>query len=129
MRLLLRGDVLKISAGFGISREQIEGFARSIAGRIETEIPAYARVPGSPIKQDLIEIETRNLELYLRALADERLPDPAELADLEVASGIRLRQGFPHSRRCCEPAGSRHRRCGRSWWRTPLRSRWPGWPL
>jgi sugar diacid utilization regulator len=82
-------------AGFGISRKQIGGFARSIAHRLETEIPAYARVPGSAIEQDLIEIETRNLELYLGALADERLPDQEELADLEVASGIRLRQGFP----------------------------------
>jgi hypothetical protein len=85
----------QVSAGFGISTEQIEGFARSIARRLETEIPAYARVPGSAIERDLIEIETRNLELYLGALAGERLPDPEELADLEVASGIRLRQGFP----------------------------------
>ncbi|HVC77053.1 MAG TPA: helix-turn-helix domain-containing protein [Candidatus Micrarchaeaceae archaeon] len=85
----------QISAGFGISRQQIEDFARSIARRLESEIPAYARVPGSAIEQDLIEVETRNLELYLGALAGGRLPDPAELADLEVASGIRLRQGFP----------------------------------
>jgi sugar diacid utilization regulator len=83
------------SAGFDISREQLDGFARSIARRLEEEIPAYARVPGSAIEQELIEIETRNLELYLGALADERLPDPEELADLEVASGVRLRQGFP----------------------------------
>ena len=85
----------QFQAGFGISREQIGGFARSIAHRLETEIPAYARVPGSAIEQDLIQIETRNLELYLGALADERLPDQEELADLEVASGVRLRQGFP----------------------------------
>jgi sugar diacid utilization regulator len=85
----------QVSAGFGISTEQIEGFARAIARRLETEIPAYARVPGSAIERDLIEIETRNLELYLGALTGERLPDPEELADLEVASGLRLRQGFP----------------------------------
>src|SRR4029077_21036246 len=82
-------------AGFGITSRQIEGFARSIARRLETEIPAYARVPGSAIEQDLIDVETLNLELYLGALADGRLPDPDELADLEVASGTRLRPGFP----------------------------------
>jgi sugar diacid utilization regulator len=85
----------QIGAGFGISKVEVDGFARAIARRLETEIPAYARVPGSAIEQDLIEIETRNLELYLGALAEERLPDPGELADLEVASGVRLRQGFP----------------------------------
>jgi hypothetical protein len=81
--------------GFGISRERIQVFARSIARRLETEIPAYGRVPGSAIEQDLIEVETRNLELYLGALADERIPHADELADLEAASGTRLRQGFP----------------------------------
>ena len=85
----------QLGAGFGISRDQIENFARSIAHRLETEIPAYGRVPGSAIEKDLIEIETRNLELYLGALAEERIPHPEELSDLEVASGIRLRQGFP----------------------------------
>src|ERR1700704_4740005 len=73
----------------------MEGFARSIAQRLETEIPAYARVRGSAIEQDLIDIERRNLELYLGALAGERLPDPGEMAELEMASGVRLRQGFP----------------------------------
>lgn len=85
----------QLPAGFGVSRDQIGGFARAIAHRLETEIPAYARVPGSAIEQDLIQVETRNLELYLGALAEGRLPDPNELADLEAASGIRLRQGFP----------------------------------
>jgi hypothetical protein len=85
----------QIRIGFGISRDQLDGLARSIARRLETEIPAYARVPGSAIEHDLIEIETRNLELYLGALAEERIPRPEELAELEVASGTRLRQGFP----------------------------------
>jgi sugar diacid utilization regulator len=81
--------------GFGLSATQIEGYARSIADRLEAEIPAYGRVAGSAIEGDLIDIEARNLELYLRTVANGRLPLPEELAALEAASGARLRQGFP----------------------------------
>lgn len=80
---------------FGISHPQIDGLARSIARRLEKEIPAYGRITGSAIEHDLVEVETRNLELYLGALADDRVPHPEELAELEAASGARLRQGFP----------------------------------
>ena len=82
-------------ASFGISETEIRELALSIARRLEAEIPAYSRVAGSPIERDLIEIEARNLELFLGALAEERIPKAQELAELEVASGTRLRQGFP----------------------------------
>ena len=78
-----------------LTQEQVRAHAAGIAGRLQTEIAAYRRITGSPIEQDLIEIETRNLELYLAALIRERVPDLEELADLERASGTRLRQGFP----------------------------------
>src|SRR5690348_3517999 len=83
------------SSQFGLSTEQIGAYAAGIAARLQAQIPAYRRIGGSPIEQDLIRVENRNLELYLSALSQERLPDPAELTDLELASGTRLRQGFP----------------------------------
>ena len=83
------------TTGFGFSAGQIDGFARGIARRLEAEIPAYGRVAGSAIEADLIEVEARNLELYLSTMASGRLPLPEELAELEAASGARLRQGFP----------------------------------
>ncbi len=82
-------------SGFEFSAGQIEDFARSIASRLEAEIPAYRRVAGSAIEADLIEVEARNLELYLSTMATGRLPLLEELAELEAASGARLRQGFP----------------------------------
>lgn len=80
---------MRFSAG------EIDGFARSIASRLEAEIPAYGRVAGSPIERDLIEVEARNLELFLDTVPNGRLPRAEELAELEAASGARLRQGFP----------------------------------
>lgn len=83
------------SRRFGFPAGQIDGFARAIASRLEAEIPAYGRVAGSAIEGDLIEVEGRNLELYLNAMATGRLPLPEDLAELEAASAARLRQGFP----------------------------------
>jgi sugar diacid utilization regulator len=80
---------------FALSKNEIQRLARSIAIRLETDIPAYRRIQGSPIELELIAIEARNLELYLQCLAQDRVPDPEELAELEVVSGRRLRQGFP----------------------------------
>lgn len=80
---------------FRLTPEEVQAHATTIASRLQAQIPAYRRIGGSPIEQDLIAIERRNLELYLAALNRERIPDPEELADLEHASGTRLRQGFP----------------------------------
>lgn len=80
---------------FLLSADDIQALARSIALRLEAEIPAYGRISGSPIEQELIAIEARNLELYLECLAQDRVPEPEELVELEAVSGRRLRQGFP----------------------------------
>lgn len=69
--------------------------AATIAARLCTDIPAYARVAGSDLEADLIRSETRNLELYLECLRHGRVPESGELADLEQVAGRRLGQGFP----------------------------------
>jgi sugar diacid utilization regulator len=79
----------------GISDAQVDGFAREITGRLESEIPAYGALAGSDVERELIEIEKRNLEIYLHALGDGHIPPAEQMAELEAASGARMRQGVP----------------------------------
>jgi hypothetical protein len=80
---------------FSLTPAEVQDHARAIATRLQREISAYGRAAGSAMEVDLIEIVNRNLELYLRALSTDRLPEPSELAEFEAVCGRRLRQGFP----------------------------------
>jgi PucR C-terminal helix-turn-helix domain/GGDEF-like domain len=79
----------------GMRASEIEGHGRDISARLQSEIGAYGRVGGSEIEVDLLAIVKRNFELYLRALATDTVPEPAELVEFEEVCARRLRQGFP----------------------------------
>jgi len=84
-----------LTTNLSLPPAEVDDRARDIAARIQREIGAYARIAGSPIELDLIQIVKRNLAFYLRSLATGIVPQPAELAEFEEACGRRLRQGFP----------------------------------
>ncbi len=83
------------SPSFELMPSDLPRLASEIAARLCSDIPAYARVTGTELEYELIQAETRNLELYLESLRRGRVPESEELTELEHIAGRRLDQGFP----------------------------------
>ena len=70
---------------------ELEVYAARVHAAVDAEVPEYAALADA----DVFSVNRRNVELYFRALADDRVPGPADLREIERAARRRLHQGIP----------------------------------
>lgn len=75
--------------------DQLDEYAHRIYQAVRAEVPAYAAISDAAVDRDFAAVNRRNAELYFRVLAEDRVPLPNELADLEYAAERRLHQAVP----------------------------------
>jgi hypothetical protein len=73
------------------SPADLDAYAQRVHAAVDAEVPEYAALADD----DVFAVNRRNVELYFRMLAEERVPEPGELAEIEVAARRRLHQGIP----------------------------------
>jgi sugar diacid utilization regulator len=78
-----------------LSPEQVEAFAQRLYRGVRREVAAYGAITDPETDRDFAEVNRRNIEVFFRALAEDRLPTDAELAIFESAARRRLRQAVP----------------------------------
>ena len=78
-----------------ISPQQVEKFARRINAIVRKDVESYGEAPESELSRDLSAMVVRNVEIYFRSLAEDRVPSDQELAELANAARRRLHQGVP----------------------------------
>jgi sugar diacid utilization regulator len=87
--------VEELAGPFAHTAEQMAEYALRINRSVRAEVPAYAEIRDPAVAHDFSEVNRRNVELYFRVLAEDRLPRPDELAELELAARRRLHQAIP----------------------------------
>jgi sugar diacid utilization regulator len=70
-------------------------YARRINRAVRAEVPAYAAIRDPAVARDFSAVNRKNVELYFRVLAEDRVPRAEELAELEQAARRRLHQAIP----------------------------------
>ena len=70
---------------------ELEAYAARVHAAVDAEVPEYAALADD----DVFAVNLRNVGLYFRTLAEDRLPSPAELGEIEQAAMRRLHQGIP----------------------------------
>lgn len=78
-----------------LSREQIATFAERIYTEVRSEVPEYAARLDEDLDRDFAEVNRRNVEIFFRALAEDRPPSAGELELLGAAARRRRDQAVP----------------------------------
>lgn len=72
-----------------------ERFAHRLYVAVRQEVPAYAAITDPAMDRDFAEVNRRNVELFFRALGEDRVPTETELAVLGQSARRRLHQAVP----------------------------------
>ena len=78
-----------------LDEARIERFAHRLYVAVRQEVAAYAAITDPEMDRDFAEVNRRNVELFFRALGEDRVPTEAELAVLEQSARRRLHQAIP----------------------------------
>ena len=78
-----------------LDEARIERFAHRLYVAVRQEVAAYAAITDPEMDRDFAEVNRRNVELFFRALGEDRIPTEAELAVLEQSARRRLHQAVP----------------------------------
>jgi sugar diacid utilization regulator len=78
-----------------LSPEQVEAFAQRINVAVRNVVKPYGESGDSELGRDFSAMNARNVEIYFRSLAEDRVPTQAELAEVADAGRRRLHQGLP----------------------------------
>ena len=74
---------------------QIESFVRRVGDAVRKDVEPYGEASDTELDRDFSGMITRNVEIYFRSLAEDRVPTDEELAELADAGRRRLHQGVP----------------------------------
>ena len=88
------------SEGPRLDPERVDEFARRLNAAVRAEVTTYGASADPVLDQDVSAMNARHVELYFRALGEDRAPTPDELAELADAGRRRAVHGRrPHGRR------------------------------
>jgi hypothetical protein len=74
---------------------QIPGIAEKVLEAFFARSAAYRQLPHQLVDREITEAVTRNLQVFLRALREQRPPAPEELAEQIATAVRRAQQGVP----------------------------------
>jgi sugar diacid utilization regulator len=75
--------------------EQVETYAQRINAAVRKDVEPYGGSSDPELDRDFSAMNARNVEIYFRSLAEDRVPSDQELAELADAGRRRLHQGVP----------------------------------
>jgi sugar diacid utilization regulator len=75
--------------------EQVAAFARRINAEVRHVVKPYGESVDLELERDFSAMNTRNVEIYFRSLAEDRVPTAGELEEIAAAGRRRLHQGVP----------------------------------
>lgn len=78
-----------------VERVDTDGVARSMVESFTAEIDAYRELPEPVVEGQILEVSRHNLELFFRALADERPVSDEELRPFQESARRRAAEGLP----------------------------------
>jgi sugar diacid utilization regulator len=84
-----------IRPGLLLSQERVEACAARLFSAVRAEVPAYGAIADPEMERDVRRINRLNVELFFRALSEDRPPTAAELLELEESARRRLHQAVP----------------------------------
>lgn len=87
--------ISQMRAELQLSAGQIALFAERIHRTVRQEVRAYANISDPDLDRDFREVNAHNVEIFFRALAEDRAPSRGELAILEASARRRLHQAIP----------------------------------
>lgn len=85
----------QIRSRLTLTREQVHEFAQRISTAVRKDVEPYGDASDSELDRDFSAMISRNVEIYFRSLAEDRVPTESELAELADAGRRRLHQGVP----------------------------------
>src|SRR5689334_17401273 len=78
-----------------VERVDTEAVARAMVSSFTREIDAYRELPEPVVAEQIVGISRHNLELFFRALADERSVSDDELEPFRESARSRAADGLP----------------------------------
>lgn len=81
--------------GLLLTPDRVEAFAQRINAAVRGAVTPYGESADPDLERDFSAMNARNVEIYFRALAEDRVPTAAELAEIASAGRRRLHQGVP----------------------------------
>ena len=85
----------QVRSRLALTREQVNEFAQRISAAVRKDVEPYGDANDQELDRDFTAMISRNVEIYFHALAEDRMPTDAELAELADAGRRRLHQGVP----------------------------------
>lgn len=87
--------ITQVRSELRVTPEQVAAFAHRIYHSVRQEVRAYAHISDPELDRDFRDVNRLNVEIFFRALAEDRAPSRQELAVLEASARRRLHQAIP----------------------------------
>ncbi len=78
-----------------LTSEQVAAFAQRLYRGVRRQVAEYASITDPETDRDFAEVNRQSVEVFFRALSEDRVPTDAELAIFENAARRRLHQAVP----------------------------------
>jgi sugar diacid utilization regulator len=78
-----------------LSPRVVDAFAQRVNAAVREVVEPYGRSADPELERDFWAMNARNVEIYFRSLAEDRVPTAEELAEIASAGRRRLHQGVP----------------------------------
>lgn len=74
---------------------QLPGLVDVAVDKVTNEVPYYRHLPRDQLARDIPEVTRQNLELFVRLLREERLPEPGEIEFMMRSAAARAEERIP----------------------------------